>query len=272
MTGGGRQDTRTRPGTSHGVLSPTALEGSRQLVVLEQPTPACRRVWFLTIARLALRLVPIRPCFMPVAPVGLCPSEPLSSRRSVPLSGSCTLVSVHSRSRCIPQWNPYHSGVCAVWAQAEVGGSPAPRLPFRLDVGGRDHGLRGATAPVLGHRAETRRGPRLTGNSPFGGSVSGMQQRGESRLQGVTPFGKLYLRVGDWPIRWPLLSWAFASSRVSVPVSWIRFRGSALHERCSACTRRWFAGPLLKGTRTPDLACLFWRLLPVLRSPTLSHR
>jgi hypothetical protein len=44
LTGGGRQDSRTRPGTSLGVCSPSAHEGSRKLVLLKLPTfslPAC---------------------------------------------------------------------------------------------------------------------------------------------------------------------------------------------------------------------------------------
>lgn len=38
LTGGGRQDTRTRPDTSPGVSAPSAHAGSKQLVLLKLPT------------------------------------------------------------------------------------------------------------------------------------------------------------------------------------------------------------------------------------------
>lgn len=80
---------------------------------------------------------------------------------------------------------------------------------------------------------------------------------GESRLQGVAPFGMPCLPVGDWPTLGPLLSWAFASSRISPPASWVCLHRPALRERCAADTRRCFALPLLEGSRTPGLAGLF---------------
>lgn len=55
------------------------------------------------------------------------------------------------------------------------------------------------------------------------GTSRGAMLSGEVRLQGLTPFGKPRPRVGDWPTRGPMLSWASASSGVSPPVSGGRF-------------------------------------------------
>jgi len=53
---------------------------------------------------------------------------------------------------------------------------------------------------------------------------------GESRLQGVALFGKLYLRQGDWPCCGSWLSWTSASPGSSLLVSWDRLRDPAPRE------------------------------------------
>jgi len=50
---------------------------------------------------------------------------------------------------------------------------------------------------------------------------------GESRLQGVALFGKLYLQQGVWPCSGPLLSWTCTSPGSSLLVSWDRLRDPA---------------------------------------------
>jgi hypothetical protein len=80
------------------------------------PDPASRHVRFLTVARLALRPRPFEPCFMPVAPLGLHPSErfpleePYTFRCQMPswryLSNSRAAV-LRKRCQCpsaLPRW------------------------------------------------------------------------------------------------------------------------------------------------------------------------
>lgn len=124
LTGGGRQGPFARPGTSHGVPSPSAhwVRGGKSRRSYQPPT--CRRVWFLTASRLPLRPDPFRPCSMPVAPLGLRPPEPCSSRRSVPLSGSGTVVAFPVLAASHSVWNPAPLG----WPRRWQGDGPRPRL------------------------------------------------------------------------------------------------------------------------------------------------
>lgn len=104
------------------------------------------------------------------------------------------------------------------------------------------------------------------------GSRSGIRRTSrESRLQGIAPSGKPYLRFGVWPIRGPVLSWAFASPGGSPPASWGRLHDPIPRDRWSGCTRRWVADLIHRESKTPGLAGLFWRLPPLMRSSTLSH-
>jgi hypothetical protein len=71
-------------------LFPFDASSSLRQVIPELPTPGSRHVGFFTFARLTLRSEPLQPYFMPVAPMGLHPSElfpleePYTSRCQVP--------------------------------------------------------------------------------------------------------------------------------------------------------------------------------------------
>jgi hypothetical protein len=80
-------------------------------------------------------------------------------------------------------------------------------------------------------RAEVRPPPPWL-NGPWLVPETGIRRTSrESRLQGIAPSGKPYLRLGVWPIRGPVLSWAFTSPGDSPPVSWGRLHDPVPRDR-----------------------------------------
>lgn len=114
------------------------------------PPSGSRRVRFLTVSRLALRLEPVRPCFMPIAPMGLRPSElfPLEE----PVTFRCLLPSCSFFHNQYPATACYHDTP----SRNPPAGARRVRLPKEPRPGTRAASWDWPTAPGdCDHRART---------------------------------------------------------------------------------------------------------------------
>jgi len=162
LTGGGRQDSRTRPDTSPGVCSPSAHAGSRQLVLLELPT------FSLLACEVSHRCTPYTPSrsdpalFHAGGALGVAPFRALIIQKvrtslevGYPLVGPLSF-------RLLPLVEPVpFQASMSLRSRAEVGGVLGSLQAFRPGMDDRHHGLREVTMPVRKQRAEARRDSSL---------------------------------------------------------------------------------------------------------------